>query len=84
MYDESSLGGFSNSETRLKQLMLRLKEQEQANQLLKTQVRTAKSDIEDKQKKLGSKKANQVQSNIQSIMQDINGLVQENISLKKS
>lgn len=38
MYVSDDLNTFKNAETRLKQIMLKLKEQEQANKELKSQI----------------------------------------------
>lgn len=45
MYNTEELGNFSNSETRLKQLILKLKEQEESNAKLKSAVQVTKQEM---------------------------------------
>ena len=84
MYLGDQFASLGSSETRLKQFILKLKEQEKSNQELKNQVRLIKQEMEIQQKKLSREKAQKIKSSIDKMMHDINGLVQENIALKHS
>jgi len=83
MYNYDDLGAFASPETRLKQLLLKLKEQEKANSELKSQVQSVRTEMTNKNSKDQKQKATEINNNLESLMRDINGLVQENLALKE-
>lgn len=83
MYNYDELLTFASTETRLKQLILRLKDQEKSNQELKNQVQKVKSDLNFKQQMLDKEKALAINQNLEEIMRDINMLVNESKQLKE-
>jgi hypothetical protein len=84
MYNYDELANFASTETRLKQLILRMKDQEKSNQDLKNQVQKAKFDLTSKQTMIEKQKAMAINQNFEDIMYDINTLVNENKMLKES
>jgi len=84
MYNQDDLGSFKSAETRLKQIMLKLQEQEKHNHELKNQISQQKQQRQQQQDGLSKRKAVEINGNLESILRDINGLVQENVKLKES
>ena len=71
MYNQEEIGNFSSSDTRLKQLIMKVKDQEKINSDLKIQVKQAKTDVVVKQKEINKKMATEVNKNIEGIYKDI-------------
>ena len=84
MYVSDDLNTFKNAETRLKQIMLKLKEQELANKELKSQIIQQKQKVVIEKTQFEKKKAQEINGNLQNMLVEINGLVNENMKLKES
>lgn len=78
MYNQDELGQFKSAEVRLKQVMLKLNDQEDANKRLKNEMMTTKKQMNFMQDDILRRKANQIDSHIEDLLRDVDRLLTEN------